>query len=280
MKCEDNKSVKDICDRSCKCKNGKLDSCYRVRKEFTKMSLEERTRFIKAFKMVSSDPRYIREHERIGKVHTVIPAMETFFPWHRWYTLELENLLRQVDCRITIPYWDWSKDAEHWTRGSEIEDTWNEGPHGLGGNGVFPLGCVMNGPFKYGEYSLPQTHGNCLKRNFNYSCKLPNAEKKENILHEANFTVFRKTIVEHHHGPFHKCVGGTLAFYVTAPYSPEFWLLHSYLDKLWVKWKRRNEGSHSDLRDSTKIMVMTGHHPWEYHDEDHLPGGVKISYEE
>ena len=102
MKCEDNKSVKDICDRSCKCKNGKLDSCYRVRKEFTKMSLEERTRFIKAFKMVSSDPRYIREHERIGKVHTVIPAMETFFPWHRWYTLELENLLRQVDCRITI----------------------------------------------------------------------------------------------------------------------------------------------------------------------------------
>ena len=138
MKCEDNKSVKDICDRRCKCKNGKLDSCYRVRKEFTKMSLGERTRFIKAFKMVSSDPRYTREHERIGNVHTVIPSMETFFPWHRWYTLELENLLRQIDCRITIPYWDWSEDAEHWTRGSEIEDTWNEGPHGLGGNGVFP----------------------------------------------------------------------------------------------------------------------------------------------
>ena len=133
--CGDKNTFRDICDRRCKCKNGKLVSCYRVRQDFTKMSLEERTRLIKAFKLLSSDPRYISDYDKLGKLHTVIPEKKYFYPWHRWYVLELENLLRQIDCRVTIPYWDWTKDAAHWTRGSEIEDTWNPGPHGLGGNG-------------------------------------------------------------------------------------------------------------------------------------------------
>ena len=46
--CRDKNTFRDICDRRCKCKNGKLVSCYRVRQEFFKMSLEERTRLIKA----------------------------------------------------------------------------------------------------------------------------------------------------------------------------------------------------------------------------------------
>ena len=112
------------------------------------MSLEERTRLTKAFKLLSSDPRYISDYEKLGKLHSVVPEPKYFYPWHRWYVLELENLLRQIDCRITIPYWEWIKDAAHWTRGSEIEDVWNPGPHGLGGNGVSPFKCVMDGPFK------------------------------------------------------------------------------------------------------------------------------------
>ena len=111
MTCEDNKTVRDICERKCECKSGKLVSCYRVRKEFTRMSFEERIRFIKAFKLLSSDPRYIRDYEKLGKLHTVVPQLKNFFPWHRWYVLELENLLRQIDCRVTIPYRDWIKDA-------------------------------------------------------------------------------------------------------------------------------------------------------------------------
>ena len=57
--CGGKNSFRDICDRRCKCKNWKLVSCYRVRQDFKKMSLEERTRLIKAFKLLSSDPRYI-----------------------------------------------------------------------------------------------------------------------------------------------------------------------------------------------------------------------------
>lgn len=31
-----------------------------------------------------------------------------FLPWHRWYLMKMENILRKIDCRATIPYWDWS----------------------------------------------------------------------------------------------------------------------------------------------------------------------------
>ena len=281
MTCDNNKTVRDICERKCECKRGKLVSCYRVRKEFTRMSFEERIRFIKAFKLLSSDPRYIRDYEKLGKLHTVVPQLKNFFPWHRWYVLELENLLRQIDCRVTIPYRDWIKDAAIWTRGTKIEDTWNPGPHGLGGNGVSPFDCVMDGPFKKGEYSLPQSAGgNCLKRHFNYSCNLPNAEQAKNLLTEANYIVFRDTIFYGYHTSYHQCVGATLADFKTAPYSPEFWLLHSFLDKLWVEWKKNNRGSKTGLSHVSDFMVETGYYPWEYLDVDHLPGDVKVLYEE
>ena len=246
------------------------------------MSKEERIRFIKTFKLVSSDLRYTSELEKLGKLHSVVPGKSNFFPWHRWYVLEFENLLRQVDCRITIPYWNWSRDAEHWTRGSELEDTWNSGPHGLGGNGVFPYKCVMDGPFKMSEYSLPQdASGFCLKRNFNYSCNLENAQEAENLVNKANFTVFLDTVFNGFHQRFHQCVGETLAYFKTAPYSPEFWLLHSFLDKLWVDWQKNNENNKFAFYPSVNyFMYGTEHYPWEYIDADQLPGDVHVLYEE
>ena len=278
--CGDKNTFRDICDRRCKCKNGKLVSCYRVRQDFKKMSLEERTRLIKAFKLLSSDPRYKSDYEKLGKLHTIVPEPKYFYPWHRWYVLELENLLRQIDCRITIPYWEWIKDAAHWTRGSEIEDVWNPGPHGLGGNGVSPFKCVMDGPFQKGEYSLPQSAGgNCLKRHFNYSCNLPNAEQAKKVLKEANYTVFSDTIFGGLHLIFHKCIGAS-QYFKTAPYNLEFWLHHSFLDKLWVEWEKNNKGSKRGLSRIRYLMYGTIHYPLEYLDEKHLPGDVKVLYEE
>ena len=278
--CGNKNTFRDICDRRCKCKNGKLVSCYRVRQDFKKMSLEERTRLIKAFKLLSSDPRYKSDYEKLGKLHTIVPEPKYFYPWHRWYVLELENLLRQIDCRITIPYWEWIKDAAHWTRGSEIEDVWNPGAHGLGGNGVSPFNCVMDGSFKKGEYSLPQSAGgNCLKRHFNYSCNLPNAEQAKKVLKEANYTVFSDTIFVGLHLIFHKCIGAS-QYFKTAPYNLEFWLHHSFLDKLWVEWEKNNKGSKRGLSRIRYLMYGTIHYPLEYLDEKHLPGDVKVLYEE
>ena len=43
------------------------------------MSLEERTSLIKAFKLLSSDPRYMSDYEKLGKLHTETRT-EVFLP--------------------------------------------------------------------------------------------------------------------------------------------------------------------------------------------------------
>ena len=285
--CENNEKVEDVCGRSCKCQDGNHISCYRVRKEFTKMSVEERIRFIKAFKLASSDARYTGEYDKITNIHLRIPSKllhhmpQIFLPWHRWYLLEFENFLRQIDCRITIPYWNWSKDAEHWTRGSNMEDTWNPGPHGLGGNGVLPDNCVIEGPFQKGEFWLPQAAGGgCLKRNFNNSCNPPNADYAQNLVIQENFTVFEKTIREIFHSKFHDCVGESMYCFMTAAYTPEFWLHHGFIDKLWAEWQKKKGNKFDYYPEISFIMPGSDRFPWEYLDVDQLPGDVRVLYED
>ena len=81
------------------------------------------------------------------------------------------------------------------------------------------------------------------------------------------------------HSIFHKCIGAS-QYFKTAPYSPEFWLLHSFLDKLWVDWERKNESGKSGLSRISYLMSGTIYYPLEYLDVNHLPGDVKVLYEE
>ena len=82
-------------------------------------------------------------------------------PWHRWYLLTFENLLRQLDCTITVPYWQWEDDsANPWNQAM-----WTSPPYWLGGsnNGA----CVPNGLFVPPFYISPTAGpSQCLTRNF------------------------------------------------------------------------------------------------------------------
>ena len=283
MPCEGMNYMDDECHRRCQCHDGDLTSCYRVRKEFTTMSVIERRRFIEVLKWASTSPRHRNAYETLTTLHSRIPSKflhhmpQIFLPWHRWYLLEFENFLRQIDCRVTIPYWNWSRVAEHWTRGS----VWSPASHGLGGNGVLPDRCVMDGPFRKSEFHLPlSVGGGCLKREFNLSCNLPNREDTRNLIQLENFTIFEQTVREQFHTKFHNCVGGNMAHHSTASFTPEFWLLHGFIDKLWADWQRK--GAAYQFQYYTNIsFTMPGSEqfPWEYLDLDSLPGGVRVLYE-
>ena len=287
MPCEDNKHITDECNRKCKCHDGSLVNCYRVRKEFTAMSVGGRRRFIEVLKLASSDPRYRSDYERLMTLHSRIPSNllhhmpQIFLPWHRWYLLKFENFLRQIDCRITIPYWDWSKDAEHWTRGSSTRDVWNPASHGLGGDGVLPNKCVIDGPFRESQFTLAwSVGGGCLKRAFNLSCNLPNLEDAHNLIALNDFHIFEHTIREGFHTKFHDCVGGHMGYHMPASFTPEFWLHHGFIDKLWADWQ--DKGAAYKFQYFINIsFTMPGSEefPWEYLDADYLPDGVKVHYE-
>ena len=116
-------------------KNGKLTSCHRVRKESTKMTIEHRKRYINAYKLASVHPLFKKNYEKTVALHLnesdEARLPEVFLPWHRWYLTEFENLLRRIDCRVTIPFWDWSKNTHHWWRtleswGSRFGRRWKQ----------------------------------------------------------------------------------------------------------------------------------------------------------
>ena len=85
------------------------------------MQLGERYRFIRALVTASTKMPYKKTYERIVGQHTAnfkkLHNKEQFLPWHRLYLLNMENLLRRVDARVTVPYWDWSLfSSEPWAK--------------------------------------------------------------------------------------------------------------------------------------------------------------------
>ena len=288
MSCNDANVFYDECHRKCMCYRGELLFCLRVRKEFTTMNLEERQRFVQGLITATTNPIYRGEYKRLCMLHSRMPSKllhhmpQIFLPWHRWYLLEFENFLRQIDCRITIPYWDWSKVVKHWARATETSDVWNPGPHGLGGDGVLPDGCVRDGPFRKDVFSIPKTIGkSCLKRNFNLSCCLPSKEQVQKVIKDANFTAFEKFIREKIHPAFHDCVGGHMLRHHSASFAPEFLIHHSFVDKLWTAWQLRSDNRTFEYFTSISFeMPLSERYPWELLDNHGLPGDVRISYED
>ena len=84
-----------------------------------------------------------------------IHKVNQFLPWHRWYIWEFENLLRQVDCRVTAGFWDWSFWANvAWDEGKHL---WRDGFTGLGGNGDAAKDfCVQSGLFRQDIWVPPK----------------------------------------------------------------------------------------------------------------------------
>ena len=84
----------------------------RVRRSWYALSFAEKSTYTTAFQRLVSGAAgnslrqqyigLIDMHMRIwteGKIH----EMRNFLPWHRWYLIQMENLLREIDCTITIP---------------------------------------------------------------------------------------------------------------------------------------------------------------------------------
>ena len=95
-----------------------------------------------------------------------VHSQKHFFPWHRWYLLQFENLFRYIHKDVTLPYWDWSIAGERiWA--TDSASIWSKKSWGLGGNGKGLFHCVKDGPFSVYKWRLAYHSGKgCLKRNF------------------------------------------------------------------------------------------------------------------
>ena len=289
--CEEGSFVLNSCEEQCECKNGELATCYRVRKNFTKMTIEDRKRYINTYKQASVDPLFKKDYEKMVALHLNAPnkllhhTPTIFFPWHRWFLVEFENLLRKIDCRVTIPYWDWSQVAHHWWEESSDEVVWASGDHGLGGNGNKDNDfCVETGPFRKDQWSvLDISGGGCLKRNFTRRSFTGDSEhvKKTLSLPLKDFFQFEKIVRDYYHAQPHDWIGATMKSPHSAGNSPEMPLHHSFLDKLWYQWQKKGDEYINVYYRSVPFKLPgSKYYGWEWMDYRNLPGQVNVIYEE
>ena len=260
-KCINGQTAYDICGRKCTCQNGKLVKCCRRRREFTDLSSTERVRYINTVKTASTHSAYKSQYDTLLTLHNKIFGSDIhkkkfFLPWHRWFILQYENLLQQIDCRVTVPYWDWSL-----VGGSPFSSSvWSTGNDGFGGNGGPGGSCVSTGPFRQGVWSLPASAGGgCLKRDFRGTA--PDEIAVQNLIssnpNPSDFGNFESVLrTNQFHGLVHCRIHGTMCS-SNAAAAPEFFLHHGFVDKIWWDWQKQSNAHKFNTYFLTQTMLMT-----------------------
>ncbi len=232
----------DSCEQRCECivqqPGSLLDiKCFREREDFSCMSDTRRQRFIQAYLKLSNpdSPMYGQMRYLISK-HSIdfatIHSVRWFLPWHRAYLLELENLLRHIDCKITIPYWSFSD------RPTDPFPFFPFGNQGIGDNGNPNNGlCVDNGPFAFPW--IPPSKTSCLTRNFETVPILPTLTQLNSILAlgSTSYTSFSNQLQYSYHNGVHVTIGGDASTMIS-PVDPIFFLIHGNVDRAWDMWQK------------------------------------------
>lgn len=154
---------------------------------------------------------------------------EWFLPWHRAYLYGLELALQRLVPGVTLPWWDWTREATIPTAYREPRSA-DGSPNPLAGAEivVFRSG-VSRGPTTRRPGASPGIP------------PLPYADAYETALAAPSFTEFSRQI-EAIHDDVHVWVGGTMANVATAGYDPLFYAHHTMIDRAWRIWQHRNPG--------------------------------------
>ena len=189
------------------------------RKNFVDLSNLERNRLANAFNQLYDDgiiTSYANAHDAgWANIHRG-PA---FLPWHRWFLLQLEQHLRAIDARVSIPYWDWTQDSG---RNIDVEP-WKS---------FFGGRNNTDGQFDHWDYTRDSSPGS------------PGLSNLDTVIDEVlinSFVDFRCMEFGSHVGG-HTWTGGTMAS-PSSPADPLFYLHHCQIDRIWAIWQLNHSDS-------------------------------------
>lgn len=72
LACQEGSTAFDQCGQRCTCIGGRLVNYVRIRKEFTSMTFEERARYIRVIKTVSTHPRFKTDYDNLINEHRIL----------------------------------------------------------------------------------------------------------------------------------------------------------------------------------------------------------------
>jgi len=243
---ENGDDVTDQCGQQCKCVDGELRYCYRVRKELIGMDERERAHYWASWKAVYAEgdgslPRIIDNHVQFFS--RGLHNNGAFLPWHRGYILQLENMLQAYDCTLTVPWWDQQID----TRVARA-NFWGPELHQCSGSGLTRnqgnrrAREVWGGTFGCEIFRL--TNNRCLQRRLTGGSAASLARIQQDLFNRYDqpdhFDSFRNRL---EHGPglhdsIHCIVGGTMCS-ARSSNDPIFFSHHANIDRIWADWQEK-----------------------------------------
>ncbi|KAJ1647513.1 hypothetical protein J3B02_002042 [Coemansia erecta] len=177
--------------------------------------------------------RFASSHQTVfNDVH----GKSAFFPFHRRFVLEFENLGRRIDPQFTIPYWDTTRDYRDPASSPVLRN------NTLGGNGQGANSCVMDGIQGSWDLGFPTRH--CMQRRYSNGNNMKPWISPEvissYIQSDKRLTTFREHIEFGIHGATHLGLGGDAA----TKYAPNdffFHMHHANIDRLWWQWQNNQD---------------------------------------
>ena len=279
--------VFDSCMRQCTCRNGKFTDCCRLRPDFASMTINERRRYIGTVLRVATDPEYRPRYESLIAKYKMSyntlaqssnSSISQFLPWHRYFLLEYENLLQEIDCRVTIPFWDWTALPMN----PYMAPVWNP-DSGFGDSSRSNDSCVSNGPFKYDQYEVtPSAGGGCLQRQYRLQQFPTRAVVEQDLLAlPANeFVEFHQFLQLFLHTNVRCFVGGQMCS-ADAANDPAYLLHLANIDFIFSRWQDVSQANleAAFVTDERRLELTDGNFlVLQFANNHNLPNSIRVCY--
>ncbi|KAJ1666626.1 hypothetical protein IW140_002615 [Coemansia sp. RSA 1813] len=219
-----------------------------MRRDILSLSPQEWNRMVSVFNRMQADgwiARFADIHNReFGNIH----GNDNFFPFHRRFLREFEEVGQGYDPSFAVPYWDELRDSRSPAASTVLSSRL------LGGNGFGS--CVRDGFEASWTLSFPSPH--CLARQYDMGSQIQPWYSPEYIYsvmqRYSDMHGFRENIEYSIHGSVHLGIGGDMGTY-WSPNDFAFYLHHANLDRIWDQWQSWGNSMTMDGRNQNGIPM-------------------------
>ncbi|XP_052231046.1 putative tyrosinase-like protein tyr-3 [Dreissena polymorpha] len=177
------------------------------------------------------------QYDKLANLHRGAATMSAhfgpnFLGWHRVYLALMEEAIRKINKKLSLPYWDSTLDFDMENPANTIMFA----PEFLGDG----YGLVTTGPFA--NWATPIGK---LERNIGGDSELFSKEIIKSIMKRCKTseivapTAESDSDIELYHGGPHVWVGGHMTGLNTAAHDPVFFLHHAFVDYIWEMFRTR-----------------------------------------
>lgn len=197
-----------------------------IRKNYREMTLGEKNTYCAALDVLKANGTIASLATMHNNNFTPIHNRPMFLPWHRYFSYDFEQMLRNTGVpgasNICIPYWDWT--SEFYPSPAFIPDNSKSAPLWIDPNFI-------------GKYNSLWSLGRSISgSNLTFGVTI---DQVMNLVPFGDYsntnTNFAPSLEYNLHNSPHGWVGGIMSG-GSSPSDPVFFLHHNMVDKIWNDW--------------------------------------------